>query len=299
MGNAATDTLHPTKRRGYITLKTLGYYNGNFGPLEEMTVPMNDRSCYFGDGVYEATLVHNKKIFALNDHLNRFFNSAGLLRIPIPWTREELTGIFYDMIGKMDDDDLFLYWQLTRGTGIRAHQFPEAGTKPNLWLFLKPGKHSESKDRLKLVTTEDTRFFHCNIKTLNLLPNVMAAQKAEENGCGECVFHRGEIVTECAHSNISIIKDGIFKTHPTDHLILPGITRMHIIQICKENGIPVDETPFTLAELMDADEVIVSSSTKFCAPACEIDRKPVGGKATELVELIDRRYLEKFESETA
>lgn len=90
----------------------------------------------------------------------------------------------------------------------------------------------------------------------------MAAEKAESMGCGECVFHRGDVVTECAHSNVSIIKDGIFKTHPTDHYILPGITRMHIIQICKDNGIPVDETPFTMAELMDADEIIVSQLHK-------------------------------------
>ena len=127
----------------------------------------------------------------------------------------------------------------------------------------------------------------------------MAAEKAEELGCGECVFHRGDIVTECAHSNVSIIKDGIFKTHPTDHYILPGITRMHLVQICKDNEIPVDETPFTMQELMDADEVIVSSSTKFCAPACEMNGTPIGGKAPELIEILQREYLKKFENETA
>ena len=251
-------------------MKTLGYYNGKFGPLEEMTVPMNDRACYFGDGVYEATLARNGKIFALKEHLDRFFNSAGLIKIDIPYTKDELAAILYDMLAKMDDKDIFIYWQMTRGTGIRQHQFPAAGTKPNLWIFMKPGKSADSSKRLKLTDMEDTRFLHCNIKTLNLLVNVMAAEKAESLGCGECVFHRGDIVTECAHSNVSIIKDGVFKTHPTDHYILPGITRMHIIQICKDNGIIVDETPFTMAELMDADEIIVSSSTKFCSPVCEI-----------------------------
>ena len=216
-------------------MKTLGYYNGKFGPLEEMTVPMNDRACYFGDGVYEATLARNGKIFALKEHLDRFFNSAGLIKIDIPYTKDELAAILYDMLAKMDDKDIFIYWQMTRGTGIRQHQFPAAGTKPNLWIFMKPGKSADSSKRLKLTDMEDTRFLHCNIKTLNLLVNVMAAEKAESLGCGECVFHRGDIVTECAHSNVSIIKDGVFKTHPTDHYILPGITRMHIIQICKDN----------------------------------------------------------------
>ncbi|MCI8512777.1 MAG: D-amino acid aminotransferase, partial [Lachnospiraceae bacterium] len=219
-------------------------------------------------------------------------------KIQIPYTKAEISSILYDMLEKMDDSEIFIYWQMTRGTGLRQHQFPDAETKPNFWIFMKPGKHGDSSHRLKLTTIEDTRFLHCNIKTLNLLPNVMAAQKAESLGCDECIFHRGDIVTECAHSNVSILKDGVFKTHPTDHYILPGITRMHIIQICKDNGIPVDETPFTLKELLEADEVLVSSSTKFCAPAYEVDGTPVGGKAPELVTLIQEKYLEKFNNDT-
>ena len=92
--------------------------------------------------------------------------------------------------------------------------------------MLKPMGTPDLYKKIRLLTQEDTRFLHCNIKTLNLLPNVMAAEKAESMGCGECVFHRGDVVTECAHSNVSIIKDGVFKTHPTDHYILPGITRI-------------------------------------------------------------------------
>ena len=279
-------------------MKTLGYYNGKFGPLEEMTVPMNDRVCYFGDGVYEATLAKNGKIFALKEHLDRFFNSAGLLKIHMPYTKDEIAAILYDMLAKLDDDEIFVYWQMTRGTGMRQHQFPAGDVKPNLWITMKPGKHGDMTKPFKLTTMEDTRFLHCNIKTLNLLPNVMAAETAEELGCGECVFHRGDIVTECAHSNVSILKDGVFKTHPTDHLILPGITRMHLIQICKDNGITVDETPFTMKELLEADEIIVSSSTKFCATAYEVDGVPAGGKAPETVKLLQEKYLEKFENET-
>lgn len=275
-------------------MKTLGYYNGNYGPLEEMTVPMNDRVCYFGDGVYEATLAKNGRIFALEEHLDRFYNSASLLKMEIPYTKEEIAGILYDLLGKMDDNDIFVYWQMTRGTAMRQHQFPAEGVKPNLWIFMKPGTYADPNKRLKLTDIEDTRFLHCNIKTLNLLPNVMAAQKAEALGFHECVFHRGDIVTECAHSNIHIIKDGIFRSHPTDHFILPGITRRHLIQICEEMGIPVDETPFTMQELIDADEVIVSSATKLCVIAEEINGQPIGGKAQELVLKLQAKYLEKF-----
>ena len=278
-------------------MKTLGYYNGKFGPLDEMTVPMNDRACYFGDGVYEATLARNGKIFALKDHLNRFFNSAGLLNIKIPYTKEELSAILYDMLAKMDDSEIFIYWQITRGTAIRQHQFPASDVKPNLWIFMKPGKHGDSSKRLKLTDMEDTRFLHCNIKTLNLLPSVMAAQKTAEAGCDEAVFHRGDRVTECAHSNVHIIRDGVFVTAPTDHLILPGIARAHLIKTAKQLGYAVDETPYTLDDLMNADEVIVSSSGSFCLAASEVDGKKVGGRAPDMLKALQDAlvadYIEK------
>ena len=286
-------------------MKVLGYYNGVCGPLEEMTVPMNDRACYFGDGVYEAAMARNGVIFGLDEHMDRLFNSAGLLDIQIPYTKKELADILYDLLGKMDDSEIFIYWQISRGTAMRKHEFPEAGVTANLWITMKPGSCKEPDSSLKLITVEDiekaaakveggTRFFHCNIKTLNLLPNVMASQKAVAAGCDEVVFHRGDIVTECAHSNVSILKDGVFKTHPTDHFILPGITRMHLIQECKKLLIPVDETPFTLEELFDADEIIVSSTSKLCSAACELDGKPVGGKDTALLRKLQESYYKRY-----
>lgn len=278
-------------------MKDLGYYNGKFAPIDEMMVPMNDRASYFGDGVYEATMVRNYKIFALEDHLERLYNSAGLVQIEIPYTKKELGDILSDLVKKLDSPDQMLYWQITRGTAPRNHIFPN-GVKANLWVTLKPMKIRDQSKILKLTTMEDTRFFHCNIKTLNLMPNCIAADRAERMGCDESVYHRGDIVTECAHSNISIIKDGVFITHPTDHFILPGITRKHIIQICKEHNIPVDETPFTLQQLMDADEVLVSSSTQLCRAAGSMDGTPIGGKNPELVKLIQDAYMEKFIKET-
>lgn len=275
-------------------MKVLGYYNGVCGPLEEMTVPMNDRACYFGDGVYEAAMARNGVIFGLDEHMDRLFNSAGLLDIQIPYTKKELADILYDLLGKMDDSEIFIYWQISRGTAMRKHEFPEAGVTANLWITMKPGSCKEPDSSLKLITVEDTRFFHCNIKTLNLLPNVMASQKAVAAGCDEVVFHRGDIVTECAHSNVSILKDGVFKTHPTDHFILPGITRMHLIQECKKLLIPVDETPFTLEELFDADDIIVSSTSKLCSAACELDGKPVGGKDTALLRKLQESYYKRY-----
>jgi len=279
-------------------MENLGYYNGKFGLLEEMTIPMLDRVCYFGDGVYDATYSRNHVIFALDEHIDRFFNSAALLKIKIPHTKEELREIINDMVKKVDSGEQFVYWQVTRGTGMRNHAFLSEDVPANIWIILKPLTIKDMSQKMKLITLEDTRFLHCNIKTLNLLPSVMAAQKTEEAGCQEAVFHRGDRVTECAHSNVSIIKDGILKTAPTDNLILPGIARAHLVKVCKSFNIPVDETAFTLKELMEADEVIVTSSGQFCMTACEIDGQPVGGRAPKIIKKLQDALLDEFLQET-
>lgn len=279
-------------------MQNLGYYNGKIGPLEDMTVPMLDRVCFFGDGVYEATCSRNHIVFALDEHIDRFYNSAGLIGIRVPCAKAELRALLGDLVRRVDSDQQFVYWQVTRGTAPRQHAFPAADVPANLWVTLTPGKLKDLHRRIRLITQEDTRFLHCNIKTLNLLPSVLAAQKAAEAGCDEAVLHRGDRVTECAHSNVSILQNGILKTAPTDHYILPGIARAHLIAACKAHCIPVDETPFTLAELMAADEVIVTSSTGLCLAACEIDGRPVGGRAPELLRTLQQHVQAEFDAAT-
>lgn len=275
-------------------MKTIGYYNGKYAEIDDMTIPMNDRACWFGDGVYDATCCGNYVIFNLEEHIDRFYNSAGLLGIKIPMGKTELAELLRTLVRKLDSPDQFVYWQVTRGTAPRNHAFPEGPA--NLWVFSRPSHIGDMEhERLKLITTEDTRFLHCNIKTLNLIPNVMAAQKTAEAGADEAVFYRpGGRVTECAHSNVHILKDGILKTAPTDHLILPGIARAHLIRMAKKLCIPVDEHPFTVDELMDADEVIVTASSNFCMQAVEIDGKPVGGKAPALLRALQHELLEEY-----
>lgn len=279
-------------------MKTLGYYNGKYGELEEMSIPMNDRVCWFGDGVYDAGPSRNYKIFAIDEHIDRFFNSAGLLDIEMPVTKEELKELLQEMVNKMDTGDLFVYYQVTRGTGVRDHAYTKG--PGNLWIMLKPAEISDGIEPIKLITVEDTRFLHCNIKTLNLIPSCVATEKAKKAGCQEAVFYRaGGRVTECAHSNVHIIKDGKLVTAPTDNLILPGIARAHLIRMCKKLGIPVSETPYTLKELFEAEEVLVTSSSNLCLHACEIDGKPVGGKNPELLEKIRAALLGEFYEKTA
>lgn len=116
-------------------MKTLGYYNGKFGELDEMSIPMNDRVCWFGDGVYDAGLSRNYKIFALNEHIDRLFNSAGLLDIKVPVTKAELADLLQEMVNKMDTGNLFVYYQVTRGTGMRNHVFPDGNGRTSRLLM--------------------------------------------------------------------------------------------------------------------------------------------------------------------
>jgi D-alanine transaminase len=262
-------------------LKNLGYYNGRIGLIEEMTVPMNDRAGYFGDGIYDATYSRNHIIYALDEHIDRFFNSAHAVGMEVPMSKEALSSLLCDLVRRVDDGEQFVYWQLTRGTSPRNHVFPDV--PPNLWVMLKPASVKDTYERVRLITIEDTRFYHCNIKTLNLLPNVLAAQQAELAGAQESVFHRGDRVTECAHSNVHIIRNETLITAPTDNLILPGIARAHIIAAAKILGYAVEERPFTVAEMMTADEIMISSAGSFCIAADAIDGIPVGGRSPEML----------------
>lgn len=276
-------------------MKNIGYYNGKTGPIEEMTIPMNDRVVYFGDGVYDATYAANHTIFAIDDHLDRFYRSCKKLELPFNMPREELAAALQSCVDRVDAaTSLMVYWQATRGTGMRNHVFPENGSA-NLLITVSPVPLRAIDKKYRLITMEDTRFFHCDIKTLNLIPSVMAAQRAKEAGCEEAVFHRGFVVTECAHSNISILKDGAFRTAPLSNLILPGTARKHLLQLAAGLGIPVDQTAFTLDELFDADEVIVHSSGTLCNAAVEIDGRPVGGKAPALLKKLQDAAVGQFE----
>ena len=278
-------------------MKTLGYYNGKYDEIDKIMIPMSDRSHWFGDGVYDATCARNYKIMAIDEHVDRFFNSARLLNINLGFTKEYLKGLLNELVQKLDDDELFVYWQATRGgNGLRSHNYDKE-QKANLWITICPEEITDKDKEYKLTSMEDTRFLHCNIKTLNLIPSVVAYQHAKENNCDETVFHRGDIVTECAHSNVHIIKDKKFITHPADEYILPGIARVHLLKACKALNIEVEERPFTVDELINADEVIVSSSGDLCIRATEFEGKAVGKKDNDtfnrLKEYIYQEWLER------
>ena len=278
-------------------MKTLGYYNGIVDELEQIRVPMLDRACYFGDGVYDVTYSRNYNVYALEEHVERFFQSAALLRIKPEITKEGLAELLRSLVKRLDDGDQWVYFQLSRGTAIRSHAFPKE-VRSNLWIMLRPAKIKDTYAPMRCITMEDTRFYHCNIKSLNLLPNVLATEETEEAGVDECILHRGSTVTECAHSNLSILQNGTLVTHPANEMILAGTGRAHLIAQCRKMGIPVLERPFTLEELLAADEAIITSASALCVRVCEVDGTPVGGKDTHTIRALQDALLADFLEKT-
>jgi len=274
-------------------MENIGYYNGTFAPIEQLKIPALDRGVYFGDGVYEALRVERHRFFALKEHLTRFRDSLTFMHIAFPMTDEALTAILQEAADRVDSDSQQLYFQVTRGTAIRTHAFPEE-VQANLMIFSRGVPLADLQEYRRVVVLPDTRWGHCNIKSLNLIPSVLAAQTAKERGCSEAVFHKDGIVSECSSSNLLLLKDGILRTAPSDERILPGVTRAHFLMIAREIGVTVDESTFTLEEMQDADELMITSTSAHGLPVGFVDDKPVCGRDAALLRRLQKAYRDYF-----
>lgn len=278
-------------------MENLGYYNGKYDLIENMQIPMNDRAVFFGDGIYEAIYTRNYITYALDEHIDRLFESAAALDLFLPFSKKELSDIINNLVQKVDSDEQLVYFQVSRGTQLRSHA-PSKELKANLLITCRPMKLRDSYTPMKLITVPDTRFFHCNMKTLNLLPTVLASKLADEKGVDEAVFHRDGSVTECAHSNIFIITENYsLKTAPESNMILSGVARAHLIKAAAELKVPIVEEAFSLDEMMSAREIIVTASGTLCRPVCEIDGISTGGRApamlSQLRDIVVNDFMQK------
>ena len=262
-------------------------------------VDIEDRGYQFGDGVYEVIRVYNGKMFTGKEHLKRLEESAEKVRMKLPYSYEELEGLMDDLISKNELETGIVYMQFTRGTSPRNHVFPGAGVEPTFIAYtrkvLRPEETMEKG--VRTILDEDIRWLRCDIKSLNLLGNLLSKQKAAEAGCFEAILHRGQKVTEGSHSNISMVKDGVIITHPADNYILNGITRQKVLEICEKEQITYEERAFTLDELLSADEVFSSGTTVEVMPVVEIDGKPVDkgepGPVTRRLQNLFKAEIEK------
>ncbi|WP_080844381.1 D-amino-acid transaminase [Cytobacillus gottheilii] len=252
--------------------------NGEFVERSQAKVDIEDRGFQFGDGVYEVIRVYNGKMFTADEHLERLHVSGEKIGLKIPYSVEELKEQLAELISRNDLKLGTIYMQFTRGVSPRNHPFPSETIAPSFTANIKHvGRPSENMENgVKALLKEDVRWLLCDVKSLNLLGNLLAKQEAVAAGCFEAIQHRGETVTEGSASNISIVKDGKVFTHPATNLILNGITRRVFLAHCEKNEIPFAEEAFTLADLSQADEVFLSSTTAEIMPIIQIDNKPVG-----------------------
>lgn len=284
-------------------MQPLGLVNGEIVDINSNVVPMEDRGHQFGDGVYEVTRVYNGKCFALKPHMDRMYRSLRELRIPATYTFAEMAEFHERLIQESGITEGGVYVQITRGIAPRAHNFPE-NTVPRLTMSIRPVGTGAPltairENGAKIIFVPDERWLRCDIKSLNLLGNILGKQKAKEAGCFEAVMLRDELVTEGTSSNFFVVRDGVLWTHPVNNLILKGVTRTIVIeQIAVKLGIPVIEKAFDGEFAKGAAEAFLSGTTTEIAPVVSIDGAPVGsGEVGPITRKLQQAYGQLIDSE--
>lgn len=267
-------------------MKGYAYYNGQVGQCDDIKIPLSDRIIFFGDGVYDVMIGHGGKLFLPEEHIKRLLSNMEYLHINIPWTKAQLYELIHQLIDLSGYESYMVYISASRDQNERIHSY-RSSQATNLLILINNFELS-NRDGLSLITEEDRRYYFCNIKTVNLLPSVIASTNADLAGCDEAVFHRKNTVTECAHSNIFMVKDERLITHPKSELILPGITRDLFIDVARKHHITVNERPFTIDELLSADDVLITSTTKLIKSVDFINGIPIKKKCNDIVSALKK-----------
>ncbi len=261
-----------------MALPSRVYLNGEFMPAESARISVFDRGFVFGDGVYEVVPVYGGRPFRLAHHLRRLEASLTAIRIANPMAHGKWEEVFHELIREHGAIDQSIYLQVTRGVAPRDHAFP-AHVVPTVFAYAQPLTYP-TPDQLRTgvtaITVPDMRWLRCDIKAIVLLANVLLREQAIENGSAEAILVRDDCLTEGAASNIFIASGGILATPPKGPFILPGITRDLVIELANHNNVPCIEREIRRAELLAADEVWMTSSTKEILPIVRIDGQAVG-----------------------
>lgn len=263
----------------------------------EVRIDIEDRGYQFGDGVYEVVRIYNGQYFGMDEHLERLERSAKEIQMTLPYPIELLKTRLEKLAEANDINDGHVYLQITRGVAERTHQFP-TNPAPFLVAYARksPRPLNKMREGITAITTEDIRWLRCDIKSLNLLGNVLGKQKAMDAKCDESIFIRSnDVVTEGSSTNVYIVKNDEIFTHPANNFILNGITRKVVLELAEEVGIPVHEKTFNKQQLMDADEVIISSTTMEVTPVILIDSKEVGtGQPGKVARTLQEKFNERI-----
>ena len=253
----------------------IGWLDGVFAPLEELRVSPLDRGFLFADGVYEVVPVYAGKLFRCEAHLARLERSLAGVRIPEPLPRAEWVQVLDELVTRNGGGDQAVYLQVTRGVAPRDHAFPQS-TTPTAFAMTRAVQRPAEPPPRSAITRPDPRWQRCDIKSVSLLPNVLLRQEAREAGVDEAILLRDGQVTEGAATNVFIVKDDFIVTPPKTNHLLGGVTRDLLVELLEGANLPLVEGPIEAADLEQATEVWITSSSMEVAPVVNLDGQPVG-----------------------
>jgi D-alanine transaminase len=278
----------------------IAYVNGRFVAHADATVHIEDRGYQFADAVYEVWAVFGGKLADPVGHFARLERSLSELSIPLPMSEKALTLVLKETLRRNRITEGLVYLQVSRGVAPRDHAFPAGETRPAVVITASRVDRAASEARaakgVGVVTTPENRWGRCDIKTVGLLPNALAKQKAREAGAVEAWFVDDlGLVTEGASSNAWIVDgDGVLRTRDTNANILRGVTRLSLIDLAREAGLKVEERPFTPEEAVRAKEAFITGAGTLVLPVVKVDGKPVGdGAPGPVATRLRRLYIER------
>ncbi len=256
-------------------MPNIAFINGKWSPVSSAKISIEDRGFQFGDGVYEVIRTYGKNLFSLNEHLARLQVSAKALEIEMPYPMEMLEKIVLLGCKKSHHKDTLIYIQLTRGVAPRGHAFPKKNRSTLVMTFRpnKPLSDAMRNEGVSVISTEDIRWARCYVKSLNLLPNVMAREAAKRVGAFESLFVRDGKVMEGAGSNVFAVHGQKVTTPPAGTYILSGITREIVLKIGRENGLKMCEADLSLDDFYAADELFLTGTTVEVLPVVRLNDK--------------------------
>ena len=261
---------------------TLCYLNGEYSRLCDAKVSVLDRGFIFGDGLYEVVPAYGGKLFRFDEHLARLNRNLAKLRMANPHTREEWLERCRKLLAALTEKtgaaDQLVYIQITRGVALRDHVFP-ADVSPTVFMMcsvMKPVTPEQRHAGVACITARDFRWERGDIKSISLLGNVLARQMSADKGATETIMFRDGVLTEAAASNVWIVHEGALLGPPKSEHVLEGIRYELIRELCEEVGIAYNLRPIAEADVLSADELLLSSATKEILPVTSLDGAPVG-----------------------
>ena len=280
----------------------LVWFNGDILPMSAAQVGVEDRGFQFADGVYEVVRLYNGRPFTLREHMERLQRSADGIKLSLPMSVAEIGDAIVNFIPRTGVREGSIYLQATRGVAPRNHLFPKPPTSTLLFYAkpLPPVNEPGQGEGIKLMTVEDDRWKRCWIKCIGLIGHVLAKNEAADKGFDEAVFVEREIVSECSSSNLFAVINGKLVTHPVGSRVLPGITRLVVLQCAEQLGIAVEERTLREEEVRRADELFITSTTREIAWVARWNERYIGqGKCGPVTTKLHRALRDRVRADTS